>query len=119
MRCKRPDSNQSLCTRSFTAPAATWKTVSKSSNRICLPIAPAPIGWLPINCGLVLGLSSSDHEYSAGRGFKGYRTGRCHELVLVNDGSRDQSWAIIQRLAAENSRVRGINLMRNYGQHNA
>ena len=42
-----------------------------------------------------------------------------YELVLVNDGSRDQSWAIIQRLAAENSRVRGINLMRNYGQHNA
>jgi glycosyltransferase involved in cell wall biosynthesis len=44
---------------------------------------------------------------------------REYELVLVNDGSRDRSWAIIQRLAAENSRVRGINLMRNYGQHNA
>ena len=42
-----------------------------------------------------------------------------YELVLVNDGSRDQSWVIIQRLAAENSWVRGINLMRNYGQHNA
>ena len=42
-----------------------------------------------------------------------------YELVLVNDGSRDQSWAIIQGLASENSRVRGINLMRNYGQHNA
>ena len=45
-------------------------------------------------------------------------TGR-YELVLVNDGSRDQSWAIIQSLAAENWWVRGINLMRNYGQHNA
>jgi glycosyltransferase involved in cell wall biosynthesis len=44
---------------------------------------------------------------------------REYEIVLVNDGSRDQSWAIIQRLAAENLRVRGINLMRNYGQHNA
>jgi glycosyltransferase involved in cell wall biosynthesis len=42
-----------------------------------------------------------------------------YELVLVNDGSRDQSWVIIQRLAAENWWVRGINLMRNYGQHNA
>jgi glycosyltransferase involved in cell wall biosynthesis len=41
------------------------------------------------------------------------------ELLLVNDGSRDKSWAIIRRLAAENSWVRGINLMRNYGQHNA
>jgi undecaprenyl-phosphate 4-deoxy-4-formamido-L-arabinose transferase len=44
---------------------------------------------------------------------------REYEMVLVNDGSRDQSWAIIQRLATENSLVRGINLMRNYGQHNA
>jgi glycosyltransferase involved in cell wall biosynthesis len=42
-----------------------------------------------------------------------------HELVLVNDGSADRSWEIIQRLAAERSWVRGINLMRNYGQHNA
>ncbi|MBV9298124.1 MAG: glycosyltransferase family 2 protein [Verrucomicrobia bacterium] len=42
-----------------------------------------------------------------------------YELVLVNDGSRDQSWAVIQKLSAENRWVRGINLMRNYGQHNA
>jgi glycosyltransferase involved in cell wall biosynthesis len=42
-----------------------------------------------------------------------------YELLLVNDGSRDQSWAAIERLAAENPWVRGINLMRNFGQHNA
>jgi glycosyltransferase involved in cell wall biosynthesis len=42
-----------------------------------------------------------------------------YELVLINDGSRDQSWASIQKLAAEYRWVRGINLMRNYGQHNA
>jgi undecaprenyl-phosphate 4-deoxy-4-formamido-L-arabinose transferase len=42
-----------------------------------------------------------------------------YELVLVNDGSRDRSWAIIQKLATENRWVHGINLMRNYGQHNA
>ena len=42
-----------------------------------------------------------------------------YELILVNDGSRDQSWAIIQKLATENCWIRGINLMRNYGQHNA
>ena len=41
------------------------------------------------------------------------------ELILVNDGSSDQSWAMIQRLSAENRWVRGINLMRNFGQHNA
>jgi undecaprenyl-phosphate 4-deoxy-4-formamido-L-arabinose transferase len=42
-----------------------------------------------------------------------------YELILVNDGSRDQSWRVIQRLAAEQAWVCGINLMRNYGQHNA
>lgn len=43
-----------------------------------------------------------------------------HEIILVNDGSRDQSWQVIEKLVAENpGRVRGIKLMRNYGQHNA
>jgi undecaprenyl-phosphate 4-deoxy-4-formamido-L-arabinose transferase len=41
------------------------------------------------------------------------------EIVLVNDGSQDASWDTICGLAASDSRVRGINLMRNYGQHNA
>jgi len=42
-----------------------------------------------------------------------------YEVVLVNDGSRDQSWKMIQELARSSRWVRGINLMRNYGQHNA
>jgi len=41
------------------------------------------------------------------------------EAVLVNDGSRDGSWEVVRRLAGERRWVRGINLMRNYGQHNA
>jgi glycosyltransferase involved in cell wall biosynthesis len=42
-----------------------------------------------------------------------------YEVVLVNDGSPDNSWAAIERLAGQYAWVRGINLMRNYGQHNA
>jgi undecaprenyl-phosphate 4-deoxy-4-formamido-L-arabinose transferase len=42
-----------------------------------------------------------------------------YELILVNDGSRDQSWAAIHSLSQSYPWVRGINLMRNYGQHNA
>ena len=42
-----------------------------------------------------------------------------YEIVLVNDGSRDTSWDVVAELAAADGRVRGINLMRNYGQHNA
>jgi len=42
-----------------------------------------------------------------------------YEAILVNDGSRDESWATISQLCQTHSWVRGINLMRNYGQHNA
>lgn len=42
-----------------------------------------------------------------------------YEVIMVNDGSRDESWSQIEHLAATHSFVRGINLMRNYGQHNA
>jgi len=42
-----------------------------------------------------------------------------YELILVNDGSSDASWRVVEELIAAHSWVRGINLMRNYGQHNA
>src|ERR1044072_2314712 len=42
-----------------------------------------------------------------------------HEVILVNDGSRDRSWETISELCSQSSSVRGLNLMRNYGQHNA
>lgn len=44
---------------------------------------------------------------------------RLREVVLVDDGSRDSSWQRIAELAATYDRVRGIHLMRNFGQHNA
>jgi glycosyltransferase involved in cell wall biosynthesis len=42
-----------------------------------------------------------------------------HEVILVNDGSRDRSWETISELCSRSPAVRGLNLMRNYGQHNA
>ncbi|MGA3039395.1 MAG: glycosyltransferase family 2 protein [Bryobacteraceae bacterium] len=44
---------------------------------------------------------------------------RTFEVVLVNDGSRDRSWDVICQLTRRYPWVRGISLMRNYGQHNA
>jgi glycosyltransferase involved in cell wall biosynthesis len=41
------------------------------------------------------------------------------EVVLVDDGSRDRSWETICELARRKRYVRGIQLMRNFGQHNA
>src|SRR5438876_8238032 len=42
-----------------------------------------------------------------------------YEIILVNDGSRDRSWEVISELSSHSPTVRGLNLMRNYGQHNA
>ena len=42
-----------------------------------------------------------------------------YELILVNDGSHDQSWNVILQLTKEYPWITGINMMRNYGQHNA
>ncbi len=44
---------------------------------------------------------------------------REYEIILVNDGSPDNSWEVICQLAREFKAVRGIDLMRNYGQHSA
>jgi undecaprenyl-phosphate 4-deoxy-4-formamido-L-arabinose transferase len=41
------------------------------------------------------------------------------EIIFVEDCGGDDSWSIIAELAAEDDRVRGIRMSRNYGQHNA
>jgi glycosyltransferase involved in cell wall biosynthesis len=41
------------------------------------------------------------------------------EIILVNDGSRDRSWDAIAKLAQIWPQVHGLDLARNYGQHNA
>ncbi len=41
------------------------------------------------------------------------------EIILVEDGSRDRSWRLIQELAKTDSRVKGIRFSRNFGQHPA
>ncbi len=42
-----------------------------------------------------------------------------HEVILVDDGSADGSWAALEQLAQDHERVRALRLGRNYGQHNA
>lgn len=39
------------------------------------------------------------------------------EIILVEDCGGDGSWAVIERLASADSRVRGIQFSRNFGQH--
>lgn len=41
--------------------------------------------------------------------------GEDYELVLINDGSKDASWPMMQKLAASDPRLVAINLSRNHG----
>jgi glycosyltransferase involved in cell wall biosynthesis len=45
--------------------------------------------------------------------------GVAYEVVLVNDGSPDESWVRMVALSDAEPSVRGIDLLRNFGQHNA
>ncbi|PWU11020.1 MAG: glycosyltransferase [Verrucomicrobia bacterium] len=42
-----------------------------------------------------------------------------YELILVNDSSPCHCWEIIKEIVSQHPWVRGICMMRNYGQHNA
>lgn len=41
------------------------------------------------------------------------------EILLIDDGSRDDSWAVINQLAADDPRVKGIRFARNFGKEAA
>jgi len=41
--------------------------------------------------------------------------GEDYEILFVNDGSRDESWPVMQRLSAADPRLVAINLSRNHG----
>ena len=47
------------------------------------------------------------------------KAGIDHELIFVNDGSRDHTWRAIQEAAARRPQVRGIRFSRNFGKEAA
>lgn len=42
-----------------------------------------------------------------------------YEIIMVNDGSKDKSWEVMQELAAKDENIRVISLSRNFGSHAA
>ncbi len=57
-------------------------------------------------------LAKLHEELSEVAGSHGYEL----EVLFVDDGSTDASWEVIERLAGEDSRVRGIRFRRNFGK---
>ncbi|MBO4740312.1 MAG: glycosyltransferase, partial [Bacteroidales bacterium] len=39
-----------------------------------------------------------------------------YEVLMIDDGSKDHSWEVIERLAAENPCYKGVKFRRNYGK---
>lgn len=42
--------------------------------------------------------------------------GFSYEILFVDDGSKDKSWEVIQKICAENKNAKGIKFKRNYGK---
>ncbi len=42
--------------------------------------------------------------------------GFSYEVILINDGSTDRSWEVIQKASAENPNLKGLNFTRNFGK---
>ena len=80
------------------------------------PASPTP------TCSVVVPVYNSEgslRELSTRLGDTLTKACSAFEVVLVNDGSKDSSWRVIEDLAQEFTWITGIDLMRNYGQHNA
>jgi undecaprenyl-phosphate 4-deoxy-4-formamido-L-arabinose transferase len=45
--------------------------------------------------------------------------GKAFEVIVVDDGSHDGTWAVVERLAAEDPRLRAVRFKKNFGQHPA
>ncbi len=39
-----------------------------------------------------------------------------YEVLLIDDGSKDKSWEVIEKLSSENSNIKGTKFRRNYGK---
>ena len=39
-----------------------------------------------------------------------------YEVLLIDDGSKDKSWSVVEQLSAQNPNIKGIRFRRNYGK---
>ena len=75
-----------------------------------------------MNCSIVIPVYNSEETLQElVKRLRNVLPGLCaeYEIILINDGSHDRSWQVVSQLSSQYERLQGINLMRNYGQHNA
>jgi len=87
--------------------------VTPSTNRDTLPIASCSV-VIPVYNG-----AATLESLVAQLARVLPQVARRYEVILVNDGSSDASWEIITRIGSAYPWVNGIDLARNFGQHNA
>jgi glycosyltransferase involved in cell wall biosynthesis len=91
-------------------------------NALPLSLPNTQRGVAPLTCSVVVPVYNSQATLPAlVEQLNQVMLGVCDrfEIILVNDSSRDQSWPVIVELAHQYPWVKGINLMRNFGQHSA
>jgi glycosyltransferase involved in cell wall biosynthesis len=84
--------------------AADWRSVTHDSVSVVVPVYNSEASLVVLLDRLEQALAPIASRF---------------EIILVNDGSRDQSWSVIEHEALARKGVIGFDLSRNYGQHNA
>lgn len=75
-------------------------------------------GWESVSVVVPVFNGAATLDELVGR-IEGALAGSRFEIIFVDDGSADGSWRRIVELAEEHPAVRGLELSRNFGQHNA
>jgi len=103
--------------------------MSTHTGPVATPRSSWPVGRLipvqhvdpafPVELSVVIPVF--DEEDNVDRLYQALRTtldelGRSFEVIVIDDGSRDDTYSRLARLAAEDSRLRLVRLRRNYGQ---
>lgn len=79
-------------------------TFEKNKISIVIPVYKSPDSLIELHTRLKNTLSEITSDY---------------EIIFVNDGSPFNDWEIIKEISNRDKNVKGINLSRNFGQHNA
>ena len=101
-------------------PGRPWTTSRRTiSSPACQRYAPSSLMADPDLSVVVTLLNEQESLEELYRRTVSALDGRPFELILVDDGSTDGTWAAVERLHAGDPRVHAVRFKRNFGQHPA